>query len=173
MKRSILWTLMAGILLAGCAAKPPPPTPISVDVPFSDADFRSWVGSGDANIRGQAFLKTLGGDLKTCAGQVVALFPDNSYSRAALMAMASSRNGPRATIDNRLENYTRSERCDAQGGFLFTKIKPNRWLVLTRITWFAPSASGLQQQGGTLEQSITTNPGENRMILTGADEIAP
>lgn len=114
---------------------------------------------GNANIQGQAFLKTLGGDVKTCAGQIVALFPNNSYTQAAPFAMAASQaDAVRPAVDNRLDNYTRSVRCDAQGNFAFTNIRPNTWVVVAPITWFAPSEYGLKQQGGTLAQGNQRQP---------------
>jgi len=77
MSRFVFRPLMAAVALVGCHATPPA-QPISIDVPFSDAEFASWAGTGNANIGGQAFLKTLGGDVKTCAGQDVSLIPDNA-----------------------------------------------------------------------------------------------
>jgi len=162
---------MIVVMLASCAASPPP-QPISIDVPFSDAGFASWAGTGNANIQGQAFLKTLGGDVKTCAGHDVSLIPDNAYSQAMLFAIRQSGGILPPNVDPRVDGYMRTEKCDAQGNFSFNNIRSNKWLVLTRVLWFAPSEYGLNQQGGVLRRSITASPGENRMILTGADEIA-
>jgi hypothetical protein len=62
------------IALAGCAVGPVPSRQaVSMTVPFSEADFQPWAGTGGASIRGQAFLKTVGGDAKTCAGQEIGL----------------------------------------------------------------------------------------------------
>jgi hypothetical protein len=157
------------IALAGCAVAP---VPVSMTVPFSEADFQPWAGTGNASIRGQAFLKTVGGDPKTCAGQEVGLIPDNAYARELLLALQTGASA-RGNADPRVRSYIRKEICDAQGSFLFENIKPNEWIILARVTWGVPSRYGVNQQGGDLMKRIDVHPGENRVILTGADQIGP
>jgi hypothetical protein len=163
--------LILSIALVGCAAAPPPRR-VSITTPFSDADFQPWAGTGNASIRGQAFLKTVGGDVKTCAGQQVVLIPDNAYSREMISAASINRGDP-PNLDGRVNLYARREICDAQGGFSFENVKPNKWIALSRVTWGAPSQYSVNQQGGTMEKRIDAHPGENRLILSDTDYIAP
>jgi len=159
------------IALVGCvAACAPPRQLVSITTPFSDADFQPWAGTGNASVRGQAFLKTVGGDVKTCAGQQVLLIPDNAYSRE-MISVASANRGDPPNLDGRVSLYSRSEICDAQGGFSFDNMKPNKWIVLSKVTWGAASQYGVNQQGGVLEKRIDAHPGDNRLILSDADYI--
>ena len=65
-------TILVGTVgLMGCMT----PMPYEFTTPFSETDFGPWVGGGPANLKGQAFLRTVGGDVKTCAGAMVILFP--------------------------------------------------------------------------------------------------
>jgi hypothetical protein len=74
-------------------------------------------------------------------------------------------------MDSRSTRYMRMEKCDAQGRFSFTNIRPNSWIIYTKVTWFAPSSYGLNQQGGVLAKSTTAGPGENRIILSDDDVV--
>ena len=173
MKKLVFCIAAAGFVLVGCAGNSPAPPPqrMSMTVPYSDADFGSWAGIGNADIQGQAFLKTVGGDVKTCAGQNVVLAPDNSYSRELLMVMVVTNGKVPTNADNRATRYMRLETCDSQGAFSFKNLKPNKWIILTKVLWAAPIGYSLKQQGGIIEKSITAAPGENRMILTDADAV--
>jgi hypothetical protein len=157
------------IMLAGCAANTAQPRPVLMSTTFSDADFAPWAGSGNAEIQGQAFFRTLGGDVKTCAGQNVALIPSNSYGREMVSRILSAGGNIPGNIDNRVERYGKTEKCDAQGSFSFKNVKANTWIVFTIVTWFAPSRYGINPQGGVLLKTIETRPGENHVILSDAD----
>jgi hypothetical protein len=172
---SRIFCIIAAVL-AGCASTTPspPPKPATMFLPFSEADFAAWGGSGNADIRGQALLTTLGGDVKTCAGESVVLIPDNSYGRDFFETLLANKGQLPSNMDPRLDAYMRAGKCDGQGVFLFRNVKPNRWLIFTRVIWFAPSFSasagyGLSEQGGVLKKSIVASLGENQVILSGAD----
>ena len=70
-------TFILGLTLAGCVQSRPP---YALRTPFLDSDFRPWSKPGPAAISGQAFLRTVGGDVKTCAGQDVSLMPGTQYN---------------------------------------------------------------------------------------------
>jgi hypothetical protein len=70
-------TFILGLTLAG-GVQPRPP--YALRTPFLDSDFRPWSKPGPAAISGQAFLRTVGGDVKTCAGQDVSLMPGTQYN---------------------------------------------------------------------------------------------
>lgn len=63
------------LALSGCAAQP-----YTIQTPFNDAEMAWSQSPGTAAIKGQGFLKTVGGDVKTCAGNVVSLVPDTPYT---------------------------------------------------------------------------------------------
>jgi len=156
-----------GLLLAACTA----PTH-QVQTPFRPADFEWSQGKGSAGISGQAFLKTRGGDVKTCAGNTVALVPENSYTLELLTAAKAGKNS-QASWDYRYQHFRRTTICDAQGRFAFRDLPAGHWLLGTTVMWEAPSTSYLtNMQGGGLSQSVTLREGEAKdIILTDRDRM--
>jgi hypothetical protein len=67
--------------------------------PFNEGDFQPWAGAGPATLHGQAFFKTVGGDVKTCAGSGVFLMPANPYGEG--LATADSKGFNDANSDPR------------------------------------------------------------------------
>jgi hypothetical protein len=146
--------------LAGCVA---PAQPYVLKTPFSTADFQPYVGTGPATLHGQAFMKTVGGDVKTCAGQTVYLMPDNAYN--AEIVQAPTRNF--ANRDARGDAYTRQTVCDAQGNFEFDNVPAKMWWVLVDVTWGVPNQYGsVDTQGGTIQEPVILQPGENKQVFT-------
>lgn len=132
--------------------------------PFVAGELEPWAKGGAANLRGQAFLKTMGGDIKTCAGEHVLLLPVAAYVDEFL---SKRKAGISVDGDPRLQPYTRTTICDAQGNFSFAGLPELRWYVLTDVTWGAPETN---QQGGVLMQAVTLAPGDNQVFLTYRDQ---
>lgn len=157
----------------------------AMSVPFAVEDFAAWAGSGPGSLHGQAFLKTVGGDVKTCAGERVLLFPATPYVDNLL---DKGKHGISVSPDPRLASYEKSTICDAQGNFSFTQLPAQRWHVLTRVTWAVPhidpssvhrsplalalfgAPPQTDQQGGDLEQVVVVAAGDNQAFLTYRDE---
>jgi hypothetical protein len=151
---------------------------------FSPADFAPWSGAGPATLHGQAFLRTVGGDVKTCAGSDVLLLPATPYVDEMIAKGAA---GEKA--DSRALSLIRHTICDAQGNFSFAGLPAQRWYVLTKVTWGIPHIEypgerpGLigslllgipsppltDEQGGELLQAVALQPGENQAFLTDRD----
>lgn len=145
----------------------------AMHTPFNVADFAAWGGAGPATLHGQAFLKTVGGDVKTCAGSRVLLLPATPYVDELL---TKEKAGITVKADPRLTSYTRTTLCDAQGSFSFTGLPVQRWYVVTHVTWGVPAIGEsddqpeTDQQGGELMQAVTLSPGDNQAFLTYRDE---
>jgi len=157
--------------------------PHAMVTPYSEADFAPWSGSGPATLRGQAFLRTVGGDVKTCAGQDVYLVPGNSYDNEAMLSHGH------AVLDPAAFHYWRKSICDAQGNFTFTGLPARRWYVGATVKWGVPHiespgerpgpltalilgippAPQVDQQGGELLTAVMLEPGENQILLTDRD----
>lgn len=166
MRRAWLWVVLA---LAACAPAPP----YRVTTPFVEQEYRPYGRGGSATITGQAFLKTVGGDVKTCAGETVILLPATSYARELLRA---GRAGFRdiANLDPRMKNYAHSTVCDAQGNFTFEGLAPLPWIVEADVNWSVPTGGDIvphEHQSGALVKEVKLRPGGNRVLLTGADEL--
>lgn len=82
--------------------------------PFNVSELSSWRGIGAVTFHGQAFLKTVGGDVKICAGSRVVLFPATPYVNELLTKEAL---GISVKVDPRLGAYSRTTLCDARGNF--------------------------------------------------------
>lgn len=162
-------TVLLGMaLLAGdCTA--PSQVPYNLTTPFSDADFAPWTGSGPAALEGQAFLKTVGGDVKTCAGEDVGLLPATAYNREIVQSIRSGHEN----LVNRsgaADPYTRHSICDAQGNFSFVSLPAGTWIVWTNVEWTVLlSDTAASHEGGRLIREITLSPGENSVILADRD----
>lgn len=169
---SCVFVIVGIAWVAGLAACARPP--YQIKTPFVEQDFQAWNGEGPAALSGQAFLKTVGGEVKTCAGATVVLFPANSYGREMIEAERSGRSRV-ANVDPRAAKYIRSAICDAQGNFAFSGLPTGAWFVETEVSWGIPTGSMLfpvDEQGGVLVQEERLVPGSNRAILTAAD-LAP
>jgi hypothetical protein len=157
------------------------------NTPFDPGNFITWSGDGSASLHGQAFLKTVGGDIKTCAGEVVLLLPGTPYVDELL---AKGEAGVSVSPDPRLISLSHRTVCDAQGNFSLSRLPAQKWYVLTRVTWGVPhiespverpgpltalllgihAPPAMDQQGGDLIQSAELTPGDNQIFLTERDK---
>jgi hypothetical protein len=157
------------------------------NTPFDPSNFTSWSGDGSSNLHGQAFLKTVGGEIKTCAGEDVLLLPATAYVDDLLVKTGA---GVSVSPDSRLMSLSHRTVCDAQGNFSVSRLPAQKWYVLTRVTWGVPhiespgekpgplaslllgirAPPAIDQQGGDLVHSVELNPGDNQVLLTDRDE---
>lgn len=164
-RKAIPAVIIAALALAACA-----PQPHLMSTPLSDAAFQPWVGTGQASLSGQAFLKTVGGDVKTCAGEHVTLLPDNAYDEEWWNAAKA---GQATDLPPDVGRYFRRTTCDAFGRFRFDGLPAGRWIVLTVVTWGVPSGNWIapiDTEGGELTRAVDLRAGDNGIILGAADE---
>lgn len=162
------------LCLSGCNA-PQQAMPYTLTASFQEAEFKPYAAPGPAQIAGQAFLKTVGGDVKTCAGNRVSLVPATSYNAEALQHASAQLSNP----DERVKSFTKSTICDAEGRFEIDRLAARKWYVVTNVSWGVPQVEDgmfgpivvTDQQGGFLMQQIDLKPGKNSIILTDADRI--
>jgi hypothetical protein len=155
--------------LAGCVA----PAPYRMTTQFNDDDFQPWASSGPATLQGQAFLKTVGGDVKTCAGEAVMLIPGTQFDREMIQAERAGHSDA-ANVPPSWGKYAKHVTCDAQGNFVFDDLVAREWIVETIVQWGIPTGSVLfpvDKQGGVLNQTVSLRPGLNRTVLSAADEV--
>jgi hypothetical protein len=112
------------------------PTPHHV--PFTEADYVSYLDSGTGVIRGEAVVTLKGGEVKMGAEDMVFLIPATPYTREwfdEVIVREKTIAGP----DPRALRATRSTTTDRLGRFAFSNLPPGEYLVTCNITWDVPS----------------------------------
>lgn len=162
--KSALLVLVAA--LAGCAAVPTKPVQ---RVPFSQdeyADVPHASDIGKAEVRGQAFLKTRGGDVKKGAGERVTLNPVTSYSEQ-WYAVSYVGGQPLEPPDNRVWNYVRETQADGDGRFTFTNVPAGDYFIVSQVFWEVPSGDGMRRTGSFIAKRISVpDNGQLDVVLT-------
>lgn len=155
-------------LILGSAAARRPVAPV---VGLSDAELKNYSGTGPCSIRGQAFLKTRGGDVKYGAGEAVTLLPNISLLNE--IVRINSTPGQYAVlpadVQGRWQQLRRQTQADGQGNFEFIGIPCGSWYVESQVTWeVVESAYSTSTQGGTVSKVVTVTPqsSSERVMLT-------
>ena len=139
------------VLLTGCKAMMYHPfgyltqtSNVEPQAAFDQAALQNGVRPGHAIVRGQAFSKTVGGDVKYGAGNDVLLLPSTDYANQCIRILAT------ATSDcgTKLKPYVRVVQADGEGRFEFNGVAPGSYIVTTIITWGVPTGYGIRQTGG-------------------------
>ncbi|MHB9075593.1 MAG: hypothetical protein ACYC6G_18975 [Desulfobaccales bacterium] len=161
---SLLSALLMVLLLIfqiGCAGAPKPSVQLSTT--FVEADHIPYAKNGTGSISGQAFLKTVGGDVKYGAGSSVFLIPNTPYYIEYFKHAASGHTIQ--NIDPKAGNYVRQTVGDGQGKFEFVNVPPGEYILLTEVTWGVPTQYGIRKSGGDIVKSISMKDGDKLKIL--------
>jgi hypothetical protein len=175
-----LFLLALIVIMIGCAAQQP--SVIWLHTKFDPAQAAYSREKGENVIKGQGFMRTRGGEIRTCAGSRVSLVPITDYSEERMMYLynipssSETRYTPWherykttfAYTDPEYEKFFITTYCDAQGNFLFENIADGDYFLATRVMWEAPYCVGLNCnnmfQGGDLMQRISVSGGGIRTI---------
>lgn len=158
--------LLSVYFLSACATMTPPQK-IS-RITFPEHEYQGLVKSGTAIVKGQAFLKTRGGDVKMAAGNEIILNPVTSYSNE-WYEKEYIQGKPLVEADSRLWKYVIKTVADGSGRFTFKNVPAGQYYVTTRVTWEAATGyhGALQVQGSVVTKRITVNDGDDiEVILT-------
>jgi hypothetical protein len=133
---------------------------------FPEQEYQNLAKSGSAVVKGQAFLKTRGGDVKVAAGNQILLNPVTSYSNE-WYEKSYIQGQPLVEPDSRLMTYVIKTVADGSGRFLFKNVPPGEYFVTTVITWEAATGykGALQVQGGTVTKRIKVNDGDEVDVI--------
>lgn len=131
---------------------------------------------GDNTISGNALLRTVGGDVRTCAGLEVNIVPEAAYSTTRIKNMFQSvdqgflpSSSKRKIVETEPEysKNLRSAICDAQGNFTFEHLPDGAYFVMAQVTWGVPLRYYTSHEGGTIMQRVSVAGGEvKRVVLT-------
>lgn len=167
---------LAALLLIGCQTAPVKPAPVEIiqaQIKY-DASKISWVyKEGTGKVSGQAFLRTMSGNVKTCAGLRVLLVPVSDYSSERMSVIYgatdkgykpySQANAPLEPISKDFVATFRNTNCNAQGEFSFSGLPVGSYFVLADVLWKVRVSEGFE--GGTLLQKVTIEHGKDKKIL--------
>ena len=163
--------LAAALLISACAVQR---ENVPITTPFNESDFSWSSGTGGAGLKGQGFMKTVGGDVKTCAGNEVVLVPANAYTREMTSIWRQKgieRVNP--VRDQRYNDYRRTTLCDAAGNFAFEDLPQGPWIVNVPVSWGVPHQYGVSQQGGNLMREVSLPGGQTQTIILTERDMLP
>lgn len=154
------------IIAAALLAKPLPDSP----VPFSAAEVAWAAMEGENTVTGSALIRTVGGEVRTCAGFEVSLVPVSAYATDRVQRLYGNTQAgfnPSRSFKSAHPDYAstiRKQTCDPQGGFTFRNVPDGSYYLQTLVTW----RTYWGEQGGSLMQRVTVEGGEVvDVVLTG------
>ncbi len=146
------------VALAACATGPMP-----MVTQFSPETQEACSGTGTGTITGQAFRRTLGGDVRYAAGNEVILMAADAHTREFAQRLSQ---GQSVEADARIDDYIRTTIADDEGEFRFNNLPPCRYIVIAHVFWQVPDPL-YPNQGGVLADEVTVSEGETvELILT-------
>lgn len=166
--------------LAACASVPSVPT-IPLQATWSDSDVAWSLGEGTSTVTGQAVLRTVGGEARTCAGLEARLIPDSAYARERLLFdFRSLERGLKARTQvydfqpdpPHFHQSIRTAICDAQGTFTFERVPAGRYYVQALVSWGTArveyGTTVVPEQGGWVLGTAEVAAGETRRVVIAA-----
>lgn len=158
------FALLLALALAGCAAPLEERT-----ATYNEAEYARYAGRGTAKIHGQAFLKTVGGDVKYGAGSTVYLYPVTSMTTEWYDKFLVQGKSLKAG-DDRMMKYSRQIVADGTGNFEFEGLPAGDYYLVCNIFWGVPTGltfAPIGETGGAVHTKVIVAAGENkRVILT-------
>ena len=126
---------------------------------FDRAATEQALRPGNATIVGQAFKKTVGGDVKYGAGNSIDLYPATPYFMEVLNLLSRRNAFTQVRFDPAVLNYKRTAVADGEGRFKFPGLSAGRYYLETTITWGIPTRYGIETTGGPAASVITVDEG--------------
>lgn len=174
----IRWMLCFAILALPSLAeakKKEAETPIAdSDIPFSPAD-AAWAADGGKNsVIGNAMLRTVGGDVKTCAGLPAQLVPQTPYGTERIARIyGSTIKGfipiryarPMSPAKAGYSQIIRETVCDSEGRFKFTNLADGAYFLNALVVWGVPTRYFTRQEGGRMMLRVEVKGGEIKEVV--------
>lgn len=161
--------IVSVLLIIGCATN----TIFPIHSSFDENEVTWSKAKGKNSIKGQAFLRTRGGDIKTCAGFDVLLHPHSTYGAERIKAIYGNENAGfqiRTNVqppDPKYFNLKRVTKCNATGDFEFHDLPDGTYYIIAAVVWEVPNSYPGKQGGGVM-QKVSVNGGETITVqLTG------
>lgn len=155
---------LALIALATACAPMPAQPELNPSVPLDSDGIRAALAApGASTITGQAFTRTVGGEVRYGAGSTILLLPHTGYVEQCVSLLRQNAN---TSCGQSLFHAGRRTVGDGEGRFRFDKVQPGKYYLETAITWGVPTQWGIQQTGGVFRQWVTVeNDGDTVEVL--------
>jgi hypothetical protein len=169
--------------LQGCASKvnretsfTKPAKPYFSKV-FDEKEFEKYNSKGTASIKGQAFAKTAGGEIRYGAGETVYLIPLNSYTTELKPYIQKEQTiffaslPPRTVensidgVDSRWRKYLKTTIADGSGNFEFNDLTDGEYYVQCPVFWEIPSRYSVSVTGGVVSITTKLSKGETVKVI--------
>lgn len=173
MKKLLLVGLIS-VVLTGCSAAMQPAKQVDIPHQFDVNQVKKQLENGTETLKGNAFLRQMGGGIVNCAGSNVDLYPYTPYSDVRIQAQypkdmwLGSRIKSRDTFNPSAPEFDvlkRTTVCDSEGNFEFDSVKDGNYIVVTQVVWSVQGQFGPQRQGGYLIKNIAVNKGQKSKVI--------
>lgn len=126
-------------------------------VQFAAEDFAAYEVDGKASLDGEAFGKTEGGEVKTCAGEKVLLAPNTDYDVQVITGWQFLRTDRALQLAGPAAKYWKETDCDSQGKFTFDDLPAGKWIIITTVKFL--------NQGGLVAKKVTTTDNKKAKVI--------
>jgi hypothetical protein len=131
---------------------------------YDPREYAPYAGTGTGKITGQAFLKTVGGDVKYAAGNMITLHPVTSLTREWFEKMVVQ-GVPLGAGNPHSDDLRRLVQADAEGRFTFDHLPPGDYYVTTNLTWGVPTSIGVTPTGGIAHAKTHVVNGQTTQVI--------
>lgn len=153
--------LMASLVLTGCIT-----TEKMVNT-YNPSEYAKYDQAGAAEIKGQAFLKTAGGEVRFAAGETVSLIPATTYSEEIIGYYQNYKFIRPANVDSRWHNHFRKTTADGNGNFEFSNLPAGRYYLECPIYWSVSNGYVSEETGHTVYKKVELHDSDKvKVILT-------
>lgn len=126
--------------------------------------------TGKNTIKGSAFMRKANGEVVTCAGTKIVLFPNVPYSAERIQVIYGNTDQGYNSVNARPvefmplnPSYLKSGRetvCNVQGQFVFENVKDGEYFIHSQISWmYAYVSYTPQYTGGSIFKKVAVSKG--------------
>lgn len=177
-RRLTLLLFFATILaISGCTKT------LKLNSTFDEAKAKATLTGGQNKVAGSALLRRVNGEVVTCAGNSVSIFPVNNTSKEWINIVYT--NGEPNGIDyeegyrqfsgatklnilgdEKFLSLEKTTKCDPQGKFTFGGLQDGDFYIQTTVTWTVFGSYGESLiQGGALFKKVRLKGGEPTEVV--------
>jgi hypothetical protein len=140
---------------------------------FDANEFEKYSSKGSSSIKGQAFMKTAGGEVRYGAGETVYLVPLTSYTtelkpyiqkEQALNVYGRETSGTVEKnldgVDVRWRKYLKTTTADGSGNFEFSGLSEGEYYIQCPVFWEIPERVMNRNTGAVVSISTKLSKGE-------------